>query len=179
MELSTGFIGREQAIIDLFTATFTASEGAEEGALIGGLVRNEMADTAPEDIRVFTAWDNGTLIGGAVFTRLTYAEDPRTVFILAPMAVTTGRQGEGIGQALLRHALAALCAQGVDVAITYGDPSFYGRVGFMPISETVAPAPLPLKYPEGWIGQSLTGAKMRPLPSPCGCVEALNDPAFW
>ncbi|SIO32335.1 Acetyltransferase (GNAT) domain-containing protein [Rhodovulum sp. ES.010] len=139
MEFSTGFQGREQKVVDLFRATFTASEGAAEGALIGGLVRRQMSDTAPEDIRVFTAWENGALIGGAVFTRLTYAHDPRTVFVLSPMAVATDRQGEGIGQALLRHALADLRMQGVDVAITYGAPAFYGRVGFLPPSDTTAP----------------------------------------
>jgi predicted N-acetyltransferase YhbS len=179
MIFSDAISGREQEITDLFTATFTASEGVEEGALISGLVRDQMEGTAPDDIRVFTAWETGTLIGCAVFTRLTYAGDPRRVFLLSPMAVATDRQGEGIGHALLRHALAALREEGVDVAMTYGDPAFYGRVGFVPLSEATAPAPLALSHPEGWIGQSLTGAKLTPLPGPSTCVAALNDPRLW
>lgn len=179
MEFSTGFGGREEAIAELFAATFAASEGAAEGALIGSLARNQMAGTAPEDIRLFTARDKGRLVGAAVFTRLIYANDPRRVFLLGPMAVATERQGEGIGQALLSHALESLRAEGVDVAITYGDPAFYGRVGFMPLSPATAPPPLPLGQPEGWIGQSLTGADLKPLRGPCTCVPALDDPRFW
>jgi len=177
MEFSTGVDGRERDVIDLFAATFARSEGAQEGALIGGLVRNQLAGTAPDDIRVFIAETNGAPIGGAVFTRLTYAGDPRAVFVLAPMVVAPDWQGQGIGQALLRHALASLRAEGVDVAMTYGDPAFYGKVGFGPVSGT--PAPLALGHPEGWIGQSLTGAELRPLEGPCTCVPALDDPAFW
>jgi predicted N-acetyltransferase YhbS len=179
MEFSKNFQGCEQEIADLFAATFAASEGAEEGALIGGLVRNLLSGTAEPDLFVFTALEGTTIVGAAIFTRLTYARDPRRVFILSPMAVATDRQGEGIGQSLLIHALAALREAGVDVAMTYGDPAFYGKVGFMPMTEAAAPAPLPLSHPEGWMGQSLTGAEMTPLQGPCTCVAALNDPAFW
>jgi putative acetyltransferase len=179
MDFSNTVGGREQPIIDLFAATFTASEGAEEGALIGGFVARLLDSTPKQDIHVYTASDEGTLIAAAIFTRLTYAEDPRTVFILSPMAVATDRQGQGVGQALLTHALAALRAEGVDIAITYGDPAFYGKVGFASLDQAVAPAPLPLSQPQGWIGQSLTGAALTPLRGACSCVEALNDPALW
>ena len=179
MEFSNIVEGSEQEIVDLFTATFTASEGAEEGALIGGLVRELLGNTAPGDIRVFTAREEDRPAGAAVFTRLRYDGDTRTVFLLSPMAVATDRQGEGVGQALLRHALAALREEGVDVAMTYGDPAFYGRVGFKPVSEDTAPPPQPLSQPEGWIGQSLTGPELTPLGGRCTCVAALNDPAFW
>ena len=138
-----------------------------------------MRTTPKGDIQVFTAEDDGRLIGAAIFTRLRYADDPRCVFILSPMAVATDRQGEGVGQALLTHALSALRAQRVDVAITYGDPDFYGKTGFAPLLEATAPAPQPLSHPEGWIGQSLSEAPLTPLPGPSACVAALNDPAYW
>lgn len=37
---TTGFIGCEQALIELFATTFTTSEGPDEGALIADLVRD-------------------------------------------------------------------------------------------------------------------------------------------
>ncbi|WP_199908192.1 GNAT family N-acetyltransferase [Celeribacter baekdonensis] len=109
-----------ERIADLFTATFTASEGAEEGALIGELARRLMSDTPAEDLCVLTAWDNGMLIGGIFFTRLTYAGDKRTVFMVAPVAVATAHQGKGIGQRLIAHGLDVLRQEGVDIAVTYG-----------------------------------------------------------
>lgn len=125
------------------------------------------------------ALDHREAIGVAIFSRLTYADDPRSVFILSPMAVATDRQGKGVGQALLNHALSVLSDTGVAVAITYGDPAFYGKVGFLPLDEATAAPPLPLSFPTGWIGQSLTDERLYPLQGTCTCVAALNDPAIW
>jgi predicted N-acetyltransferase YhbS len=179
MELLIGHQGREAAIIDLFAATFTASEGEEEGALIGELAQNLLSGTAAQDLFVFAAEEDGAIIGGIVFSRLTYEQEKRTVFVLAPVAVATDRQRRGIGQRLLTHGLASLRSAGVDIAMTYGDPNYYAKVGFMPISEADAAAPFPLSHPEGWLAQSLTDRPMTPLKGPSRCVEALNDPVFW
>jgi predicted N-acetyltransferase YhbS len=179
MHLADAADGREREIVDLFAATFTASEGAAEGALIGSLVRDLLDRTPPDDIRVFTASEEGALAGAVIFTRLRYAGDARTVVLLSPMAVAPGRQGRGIGQALIRHGLDALRAEGADVALTYGDPAFYGRVGFVPVTEATAPPPQPLSHPEGWIGQALDGGDLAPLAGPATCAAALDDPAYW
>lgn len=179
MKISTGYEGCEQAIIDLFTTTFTASEGADEGALIGGLVRDLFTKTPEPDIHVFRADDGDHPVGAAVFTRLSYPEDPRQVVLLSPMAVATEHQRQGIGQALLAHALETLRSGGVEIAITYGDPNYYGRVGFVPITEGQARAPLPLSFPHGWIGQSLTDQRMPALRGRSICVSALNRADIW
>ena len=92
MEFSTEFKGREEKIIDLFSATFTASEGEDEGALIGELVRNLLGGTAEKDLYVFTAIESGVIIGSIVFSRLTYEQDERIVFVLAPVAVATDQR---------------------------------------------------------------------------------------
>jgi putative acetyltransferase len=89
MDVFSGVAGREQAIMELFAATFTASEGADKGARIGGLVRDPLADTLSGDIRVFRAEDGDRMIGAAVFTRLTFAEDPPLVVLLSPCLAGT------------------------------------------------------------------------------------------
>ncbi len=179
MDTSTEYTPHAEAIAELFTATFTASDGAEEGALVGCLARRLIAETPAEDLRVVTAWEEGTLVGGLFFTRLTYPNDPRRVFLMAPVAVATAHQGKGIGQRLIAHGLDLLRQEGVDIAVTYGDPAFYGRVGFKPVTEADMPAPQPLNLPQGWIAQSLTDAPLTPLPGPARCVAAFDDPALW
>jgi putative acetyltransferase len=179
VKMTTGFVGREQALIEHFAATFTASEGPDEGALIGGLVRDLLAETPTGDIRVFRVEDQGDIVGAAIFTRLSYPDDPHVVFLLSPMAVAPGRQRQGVGRALLSRALEALRSDGVQVAITYGDPRYYERVGFLPITEDQARAPLPLSQPHGWIGQSLTEERMPVLQGPSTCVTALNRGDVW
>jgi predicted N-acetyltransferase YhbS len=179
MEFSSNYKGLEQDIEDLFKSTFTDSEGSEEGTLICELARNLLIDTGPDEIQVFLARAGGDLAGAAVFTRLTYSKDSRVVFLLSPMAVATRWQGKGVGQRLLAHALASLREAGVDVAITYGDPAFYEKVGFKTLTESIAQPPLPLSQPEGWIGRSLTESPLAALKGSSTCVAALNDPSFW
>ncbi len=179
MDFSTDLTPHAEAIETLFEATFAGSEGEAEGALIGALARRLIAETPAEDLRVFTAWKGSMLLGCIFFTRLTYPDDPRTVFMMAPVAVATAHQGKGIGQRLITHALDALRQKGVDIAVTYGDPAFYGRVGFRPVSEAELPAPQPLRQPHGWIARSLTEAPLTPLRGTVRCVAAFDDPALW
>lgn len=100
LDFSDGALGSEDKLIDLVSETFAISEGSDEGALIGQLVRRLLCDTPARDIRVFTARHEGELVGGAIFSRLEYSEDPRSVFLLSPMAVAPYRQGQGVWQAL-------------------------------------------------------------------------------
>lgn len=173
------FEGREGDIAQLFADTFAASEGAEEGALIGNLARDLMRLTPSGDLFVFAAENDGTIVGSIVFSRLTYPEDARTVFVLGPVAVRTDVQGQGVGQGLLRHGLAQLTAAGVDVAVTYGDPKYYSKVGFAPVAEDFAAPPFRLRFPEGWLAQSLSDRRFSPLRGACTCVKAFDDPVFW
>lgn len=80
---------------------------------------------------------------------------------------------------MLHDALQTLRAQGADVAVTYGDPAFYGKVGFVPVSGQALPPPHPLGQPEGWLAQSLTNAPLTPFVGPSRCAKALDDPAYW
>ncbi|MFA8387380.1 MAG: GNAT family N-acetyltransferase [Pelagibaca sp.] len=171
--------GLDAQISQLFKDTFIDSEGVDEGLLIHDLARDLLSTTPPEDIRVFVATEDGTLCGTAIFTRLRFGDDPRIAFLLSPMAVATTRQGQGLGTQLLTDALNVLRRDGADIAVTYGDPAYYARVGFGPVTQDILPAPLPLSMPEGWIAQSLTDTPLTPLPGPSVCVPALARPDVW
>ncbi len=179
MRFSADPSGHEAGIAALFEASFTAAEGAQEGAQIGQLARGLLATTPPEDVVAVTAHQGNEIVGGAFFSRLRYVGDGRSVFVLGPVAVQPNRQRRGIGQALLRHALTMLGTRGVDVVLTYGDPAYYGRVGFVPVSETFAAAPYPLQMPHGWQAQALHGKPLTPLAGAARCVPAFDNPAFW
>ena len=80
---------------------------------------------------------------------------------------------------MINFGLDTLKKDGVELALTYGDPNFYSKVGFYVITEQVMPAPLKMKYPEGWLAQSLIGAKIEPIAGKSHCVEELNKPELW
>lgn len=179
MNFTCEYAGRAAEIAALFEDVFATSEGADEGALIGRLAHDLLAETGPDDLHVVLATDSGDPIGCILFTRLRFPEDPRTVFLMGPVAVATEWQGRGVGQRLISFGLESLHAHGVDVAVTYGDPAFYGRTGFASVSTDRLAPPMPLSQPEGWLAQSLDGRPLGSFNGPSVCVKAFDDPALW
>lgn len=135
----------------LFARTFSDTEGAAEGERVRGSI---------------------------FFSRLTF-DTPVEAFLLSPVAVQPDHQGRGIGQRLIRFGLDRLKERGVMRVFTYGDPAFYSRVGFTPVSESTAPPPFRLSQPEGWLGLALDGHEMTALAGVPRCVTAFHDPAYW
>lgn len=162
----------------LFNSVFTNSEGEEEGRLIGNLVKELIATTDSNDLYGFVAVDQDQIVGAIFFSRLTF-KDGINAFILAPVAVHSGHQGKGIGQALINYGLQEMKTKGINFVTTYGDSAFYSKVGFQPLSEDTIQAPHQLSHPEGWLGQSLTNEPIKPVPGQSACVKAFDNPAYW
>jgi len=169
---------KQKEVTELFTSVFTSSEGEKEGKLIGNLSSQLASNIDNNEIICFGAYKNETLIGSIFFTRLQFSK-PIQVFMLAPVAVSAEHQGKGIGQALINYGLNELKKRSVNVAVTYGDPSFYSKVGFQALSENIIQAPLKLSMPSGWLGQSLTGEPIPTINERPVCVKVFNDPVYW
>ena len=95
--------------------------GAEEAGLIDAL-------RADGDVVVeLAALAAGEVVGHAMFSR---ARAACPMAALAPVSVRIGRQGQGIGGALIREGLRLCAERGIEAAIVLGDPEYYGRFGF-------------------------------------------------
>jgi len=167
-----------QEITRLFTSVFTSSEGDKEGRLIGNLASALSLEIDNQEIICFGTHEEESIIGVIFFTRLRFNEAIQ-VYMLAPVAISTKHQGKGVGQALIKYGLNELKNRSVSVVITYGDPSFYSKVEFQPLSENVIQAPLKLSMPEGWLGQSLTEQPIPTIKERPACVKEFNDPVYW
>jgi len=178
MKFSTFNPGNIEEIEQLFLKTFSDSEGQSEGKVIGRLVRDLMGSTDANDLYCFVATENKQIISSIFFSRMIF-ESGINAFILSPVATHTDHQGKGVGQKLINFGLDTLKENGVELAITYGVPDFYSKVGFNVITEQVVPAPLKMEYPEGWLGQSLVSNEIKPIKGNSFCVEALNKPELW
>jgi predicted N-acetyltransferase YhbS len=169
---------QHDALVDLFRRSFADSAGEQEGEQIAQLVSALSHALDGAEVTGFASVEGGALIGAIFFTRLRF-DDDALVHMLAPVAVATAHQRTGVGQALIRHGLQAMARQGASVAITYGDPAYYGQLGFEPLSESVIQAPMPMSMPEGWLGQSLIDQPIQARRERPRCVAPFQDPAHW
>ena len=178
MEILAYNSNKIEEIKQLFTNVFSDSEGQAEGLVIGNLTYDVMTDTDAHDLYGFVATENEQIIGSIFFTRLTF-QNGVSAFMLSPVAIQTSYQRKGIGQKLINFGINHLKENGVSIVFTYGDPTFYSKVGFSQISEKIIKAPLKLSQPEGWLGQSLVSDKIEPIAGTSYCVEAFNKPEIW
>ncbi|MEH6454148.1 MAG: N-acetyltransferase [Psychromonas sp.] len=167
-----------EPITQLFTDTFTDSEGKEEGQLVGNLANQLLTTTKAEERYAFVAIEHDQIIACIILSKLTFECDIN-VFLLSPVAVRTSEQKKGVAQKLINFAINALKGEAVQLLFTYGDPNFYNKVGFSPISQEVVKAPFPLTYPEGWLGQSLTEDHMQAINGQSCCADALSNASYW
>jgi len=178
MTLSLFDSSQSKDVIALYTNVFSNSEGEQEGRVIGDLVSNLITTTKPQDLIGFVAGSDKGLIGCIFFSRLTLPSDD-LAFILSPVAIATSEQRKGIGQQLINYGLSHLKSLAVDLVFTYGDPNYYCKVGFNPISEAIVKAPFELSQPEGWLAQSLDGSSIKAMQGRSQCVPALNVKEYW
>ena len=165
-------------VSSLFRNVFSESESEEEGVLVESVVR-ELADELDKGAVIgFGARIPSGLCGAIFFSRMIF-EDHLQAFLLAPVAVETKFQGEGVGQSLIQYGLNEMKRSGAQFVATYGDPSFYSRVGFGSLSEQVVQPPFALSQPEGWLGQSLEGRDVKTYSGRFTCVQAFNKASLW
>lgn len=168
----------QEEVTNLFRSAFTSSEGEEEGKLIGNLASELSLGIDNEEIICFGTYEEESIIGAIFFTCLRFNLDTQ-VYMLAPVAVSTMYQRQGVGQALIKYGLNELRNRSAALAITYGDPSFYSKVGFQILPEKVIQAPLKLSVPEGWQGQSLTEEPIPTINERPKCIKEFNNPVYW
>jgi putative acetyltransferase len=80
------------------------------------------------------AEDEGRLIAHLMLTRLTIEtkRGPHPALLLAPVSVAAERRNEGVGTRLVDEALRRAAEKGHTAVFVVGDPSYYGRFGFVP-----------------------------------------------
>ncbi len=74
--------------------------------------------------------EGGEIIGHAAFSPVEINGTPGDWYGLGPVSVLPARQGEGIGQAVIREGLQRLAALGAAGCVVLGDPAYYERFGY-------------------------------------------------
>ncbi|WP_366912973.1 N-acetyltransferase [Rhodoferax sp.] len=73
----------------------------------------------------------GQVVGHIAFSPVTVSDGSTGWYGLGPVSVAPACQGQGIGRTLVEHGLACLRDGGAQGCVLLGEPSFYGRFGFV------------------------------------------------
>lgn len=76
------------------------------------------------------AEDAGDIIGHVALSPVQLSDGSADWFGLGPISVAPGRQGQGVGGALMHAAIAALRDRNAAGCVLLGEPAYYGRFGF-------------------------------------------------
>jgi putative acetyltransferase len=100
-----------------------------------GLVEAELVDSLRRDrdiVLSLAAEDQGVVIGYIAFSRLMVegGEAPFPAVALAPIAVYTEYQQQGVATRLVRESHACLAAMGETLSVVLGEPAYYSRFGY-------------------------------------------------
>lgn len=167
------------AISDVHTSAF----GSEEGPVIVQLVHDLFDDSTAEPLLSLVAADEEQVVGHVLFTNVTIEPNGRAISaqILAPLAVKPGSQKHGIGSALIKNGLQRLTDSGTELVFVLGDPAYYSRFGFQTAApyKLVAPHPIPEKFADAWMVQSLRSDILDGVKGTVRCADSLNDPKHW
>ena len=87
----------------------------------------------PVDELAFVVEKDGALVGSIRYWPI--AVGGKTQLLLGPLAVHPHHKGLGFGKALVAHSLAVAERLSYDFILISGEPDYYPRFGFMPVTQ--------------------------------------------
>lgn len=83
------------------------------------------------------AEDEGRLAGHIMLTKITVEQEPENwaALLAAPLSVELEHRGQGLGAELMREAVRRAAAKNFPAVFLVGDPAYYRRFGFKPVTE--------------------------------------------
>lgn len=169
-----------EAIYRVVLAAFAESERQP----VAELVRNLSTDpTAMPLLKLVAQLDGGGLVGYVLFSSARIAGAGRLLkaYILAPLAVHSDFQGQGVGRKLIEAGLKRLSRSGVELVFVLGHPGYYTRFGFSPAGRFGfdAPYPIPARNADAWMVLQLRQGILGNVTGRVQCADALNRPDLW
>jgi putative acetyltransferase len=118
------------AIDAVIRAAFAGTQYGHQGE--AELVR--MIEADGDALASLVAERGGEIVGHVLFSRMNVEADGRVLAAagLAPVSVAPDRQGQGVGDALIRAGLAMLRGQGIAMSFVLGHENYYPRFGYSP-----------------------------------------------
>jgi len=94
------------------------------------LIVEALRDTGELEVSL-VALSEGRAVGPIAFSKASVGDSESGWFLLGPVAVLPGLQGQRIGSALVESGLAELRSRHASGCVLVGDPAYYARFGFV------------------------------------------------
>jgi len=157
--------------------------GQPQGQEIVDLVNDLLKDETAKPLLSLVAEKDGKLVGHILFTtaRLQPGNEETIIRILAPLAVSSENQGDGIGGGLIKEGLKQLAESGVDLVFVLGHPHYYPRFGFQTagLLGFEAPHTIPSEHADAWMVQALKTGGLTGEKGRIQCSKILDQPQHW
>jgi putative acetyltransferase len=98
------------------------------------LIVEALRDTGALELSLVALSQDRT-VGHIAFSQASVGGSESGWFLLGPVAVLPGLQGQGIGSALVESGLAELRSRQASGCVLVGDPGYYSRFGFSTVSD--------------------------------------------
>ncbi|MCU7248006.1 GNAT family N-acetyltransferase [Pseudomonas koreensis] len=120
---------RSEDIKGISTLTAAAFEHAEHSSHTEHFIVDALRRAGQLTVSL-VAVEHEAIIGHVAISPVVVSSGVAGWFGLGPVSVAPDRQGQGIGSALMKAALAQLQGQGAAGCVLLGDPGYYARFGF-------------------------------------------------
>ena len=170
----------QETDLDSILKVIETSFSDEENKVIINLVQELSRENTSPSIKSLVAEVDNQVIGYVSYSPFFLKSDSSiSGYILAPLAVSSEHQKQGVGSNLINAGVDMLTRDGAGVLMVYGDPNYYGRFGFNEEIGRSFVSPYTLQYPFGWTGMMLNGTVLPEEPIRFDCVAALSKPELW
>lgn len=149
------------------------------------LTANLLKDPTAEPTLSLLAFDKNNPIGHILFTRVYMNEmtfNQPLIHILAPLAVIPEYQKQGIGGLLINEGIKQLKEMDSEMVFVLGHMEYYPKYNFIPDAGKLgytAPYPIPDKFANAWMVQSLNPNGLVIKKGKVICANELNKPEHW
>ena len=174
------FIQRQEKekVSKFYYNVFSQSGGEEEGNVLKSLTY-ELTDQISDDYIIgLKIVSRNEIIGSVFLTKLDYLENIK-IYLLSPVGVHPSHQNKKIGTKIINFAFEYLRSQNIDYLVTYGDPKYYTKFDFTPITVDTLPAPFALSQPQGWLLKKIDNKDLPVIKSTPKCVTPFNNQGLW
>lgn len=170
---------------DDFKIVMEVEEKAFDSIKEAELTADLLNDKTAKPTLSLLAFHENKAVGHILFTRLYINEmvsNQPLIHILAPLAVIPEYQKQGIGGMLINEGLKRLKEMRSEMVFVLGHMEYYPKYGFIPDANKIgysAPYPIPEKFADAWMVQSLNPKGFLINPGKMICAKELDKPEHW